>query len=419
VLQKNGEILKQYRINFIYFIEKVRSIMMWRIVKCINSVISKLHSDLVPLVSKNRNFVIKVNLQLFATDGKTEKATPKKRQDARKKGQVLQSRDISAAVVLMFIFIGLRIFGNNIYNEFAVFMKRVFTEYPKMDDLFTLSVLSRVFIEGVTVLLKTSAPVFAIAIVAGMVAGFAQVGFIFTMETLGFKFNRINPLSGLKRIFSMRSIVEMFKSIFKIGVIGYIAYSYLKSEENNVVSTMNMDVLNTGIYIATTSINVAIRICVALMVLGILDYGYQWWEYEKSLKMSKQEVKEEYKQIEGNPEVKSKIKQKQRQISMRRMMQQVPNADVIITNPTHFAVAIKYDAEVSDVPVVLAKGQDFIAQRIKEIARENKVEIVENKPLARNLYDNVEIGQKIPADLFQAVAEVLAFVYSLKKAVSK
>ena len=148
--------------------------------------------------------------------------------------------------------------------------------------------------------------------------------------------------------------------------------------------------------------------------MSALDYGYQWWEYEKNLRMSKQEIKEEYKQVEGNPEIKSKIKQKQRQISMRRMMQQVPKADVIITNPTHFAVAMKYDAKVSDAPIVIAKGQDFIALRIKEVAKENKIEIVENKPLARNLYDTVEVGQAIPPELFQAVAEILAFVYSLK-----
>ncbi|MCX8130308.1 MAG: flagellar biosynthesis protein FlhB [Clostridia bacterium] len=363
---------------------------------------------------KNLNLNIRINLQLFAADGKTEKATPKKKQDARKKGQVLQSREITTAVVLIFVFIGLRIFGKNIYEEMTVYMKRVFSEYPKIDDLFTVNVLAKLFIEGMTVFLKTTAPIFAIALVTGLIAGYAQVGFLFTMETLGFKFSRINPLSGLKRIFSMRSVAELIKSIFKIAVIGYIAYSYLKGEERNVINTMNMEPMNIAIYIGTTSINVAIRICVALIILGIFDYAYQWWEYEKSLRMTKQEVKEEYKQVEGNPEVKAKIKQKQRQISMRRMMQQVPQADVVITNPTHFAVAIKYDAAISDAPVVIAKGQDFIAQRIKEVAKENNIEIVENKPLARNLFETVEIGQSIPADLYQAVAEVLAFVYSMK-----
>ena len=172
--------------------------------------------------------------------------------------------------------------------------------------------------------------------------------------------------------------------------------------------------MGIGIYICSTAINLAIRICVVLVILGIFDYGYQWWQYEKDLKMSKQEVKEEYKQTEGNPEIKSRIKQKQRQMSMRRMMQEVPKADVIITNPTHYAIAIKYDAKVSDAPVVIAKGQDYLALRIKEVAKENKVEIIENKPLAKTLYDTVDIGKSIPPELYQAVAEIIAFVYNLK-----
>jgi flagellar biosynthetic protein FlhB len=178
---------------------------------------------------------------------------------------------------------------------------------------------------------------------------------------------------------------------------------------------MDMEPLESVSYIASLCINVAIRVSFSLLFIALLDYVYQWWDYEKSLRMTKQEIKEEYKQMEGNPEIKGKIKQKQRQMSMRRMMAEVPKADVVITNPTHFAIAIKYDASKGEAPIVLAKGQDFIAQRIKEIARENKVEIVENKPLARQIYASVEVGEAIPQELYQAVAEVLAFVYSLKK----
>lgn len=356
----------------------------------------------------------RVNLQLFADDSKTEKATPKKKQDARKKGQVLQSREIASAMVLMCVFLGIRFFGGYIYDEITAFTKRIFLEYPKIEDLFNLNILSRLIIDALVVILKTTGPVFAIALITGLIVGYAQVGFLFTVETLGFKFDRINPLNGLKRLFSMRALVETLKSILKIIMIGYIAYSYLSGEAKNVLSLADMDIMPTAVYIGLTSVNVAIRICMALIILGILDYGYQWWEYEKSLRMSKQEIKEEYKQIEGNPEIKAKIKQKQRQMSMRRMLQDVPKADVVITNPTHFAVALKYDSAISDAPVVTAKGQDFIALRIKEIAKENKVEIVENKPLARSLYETVDIGESIPAELYQAVAEVLAFVYSLK-----
>lgn len=359
---------------------------------------------------------MKINLQLFAQGGgdKTEKATPKKRQDARKKGQVLQSREIASAMVLIFVFIVLKVFGGYIYNEIAGFTKSIITGYPDTYGLFTPHAVTKLFIDAVIVLIKTTAPIFAVAAITGLLVGYAQVGFLFTMETISFKFNRINPLNGIKRIFSMRGAVELVKSVVKIGLIGYVAYSYLSGEASNVLKLMDMDVMGVAAYIASTSLNVAIRICVVLILLGVLDYGYQWWEYEKSLKMSKQELKEEYKQMEGNPEIKSKIKQKQRQMSMRRMLHDVPKADVVITNPTHYAVAVRYDTAVSDAPSVIAKGQDFIALRIKEVAKEHKVEIVENKPLARTLYETVEIGQAIPPELYQAVAEVLAFVYSLK-----
>lgn len=366
------------------------------------------------LQTKPQNAVIRINLQLFAGEDKTEKATPKKREDARKKGQVLQSKEIVAALLLTFVFAGINIFGGYIYSEIAAFTNKVFTEYTAIEDLYTINMLSRLFFETIGVILKTTAPIFAIAVITSVIASYAQVGFLFTTETLGIKFSRINPLSGAKRLFSAHAVVELLKSIFKIGVVGFIAYKYLDSEKNSVLNLMSMDAMGIGIYLGTVSINIAVRICVALVILGILDYLYQWWDFERNLKMSKQEVKEEYKMTEGNPEVKSKIKQKQRQISMRRMLHDVPKADVIITNPTHFAVAIKYDQKVSSAPMVIAKGQDFLAQRIKEVAKENNIEIIENKPLARTLYSTVDIGEAIPPDLYQAVAEVLAFVYSLK-----
>ena len=359
----------------------------------------------------------RINLQLFAEGAggdKTEKATPKKRQDARKKGQVLQSREITSALVLMLVFVTLRIFGGYIYNEIRLFTKRVLTEYPRMEDLFMPDILLKIFIDAVTVFFKAAAPVLAVALITGVIAGYAQVGFLFTLETLTFKFSRINPVSGFKRLFSAHGAVELVKALLKITVIGYVTYSYLNGQADNVLRMMDMDLIAVASLIGSIALNVAIRICVVLIILSIFDYAYQWWEYEKNLKMTKQEVKEEYKQTEGNPEIKSKIKQKQRQISMRRMMQEVPKADVVITNPTHFACAVKYDASLGEAPMLTAKGQDYIAQRIREIARENKVEVVENRGLARTLYETVDIGKAIPPELYQAVAEVLAFVYSLK-----
>ncbi|NLV35169.1 MAG: flagellar biosynthesis protein FlhB [Clostridiaceae bacterium] len=363
--------------------------------------------------------IYKLNLQLFASPGagggeKTEKATPKKRREARKKGQVFQSREISSALVLLFIFIGLKVFGNTIYTEIRGFTIEVLTEYPKLEDLFMPDVLARVFIDGAIVFFKCVGPILLIALLSGIIISYAQVGFLFTIETLKPQLSRISPINGFKRLFSMQGLVNLLKSILKVIAIGYITYVYLNGKTHAVLSLMDMDLIQISSFIAATVIDLAIRICVVLIVLGIFDFAYQWWQYEKEMKMTKQEVKEEYKQVEGNPEIKGKIRQKQRQMSMRRMMQEVPKADVIITNPTHFACALKYDADESPAPMLLAKGQDYVAIRIKEIAKEAKVEIVENKQLARAIYDTVDIGQEIPQHLYQAVAEVLAFVYSLK-----
>ncbi|MGI6778772.1 MAG: flagellar biosynthesis protein FlhB [Acetivibrionales bacterium] len=358
-----------------------------------------------------------INLQLFAAGGedKTEKATPKKRREARKKGQILQSREVTSALILMLAFVTLRVYGKKLYAGLQTFTTYMLQYSVDVDELYTVNNIIKLYIETMMAVLKAIAPTLAVVVAAGFISGYAQVGFLFTTETLAFKLERLNPVSGLKRIFSFRSVVELLKACFKIGVIGYVAYLFIKGEANNILNTMDMTVPAIATYIAAASINLALRICAVLVVLGILDYGYQWWEYEKNLRMSKQELKEEYKQIEGNPEVKSKIKQKQRQISMRRMLQDVPKADVVITNPTHYAVALKYDANESEAPVVLAKGLDFMALRIKEVAKENRIETVENKPLARTLYETVDIGEVIPPELYQAVAEILAYVYSLKK----
>jgi flagellar biosynthetic protein FlhB len=317
-------------------------------------------------------------------------------------------------MVLTFVFVLLKILGRNIYFNIAEFSKKAFTEYPGEEGLFTFNGMSALYVDVLIVILKTAGPVLAIALLTGIMISYAQVGFIFTTETLKLKLDRINPLNGFKRIFSMQGAAELVKALLKIAVIGYTAYACIKSESVNVLNLMNRNIAGVALYIVNTILNTAVKICVVLIILGVLDYLYQWFRYEKGLRMSKQEIKEEYKQTEGNPEVKSKIKQKQKQISMRRMLHEVPKADVVITNPTHYAVAIKYDSQLADAPVVTAKGLNFIAQRIKDVAGENGVEIVENKELARTLYDTVEIGDAIPPELYQAVAEILAFVYSIK-----
>lgn len=359
---------------------------------------------------------LRLNYQLFAAGGddKTEKATPKKKSDARKKGQVFQSREMSASLILILMIVSMNAFGSILFNQLSGFMKKTFSEYLVNKDAFDTGILAKIFIDGIIVLAKTSLPLLLIAMIAGLLVGYAQVGILFTLETLKPKGNRINPLSGFKRMFSLRSVVELVKAIIKILIVAWVAYSYLKSKTNEVVALMNADLLDILSFIGKSAFAVALRICIAMILLGFLDFLYQRYDYEKNLKMTKQEVKEEFKQMEGNPEIKSKIKQKQRQMSMKRMMQEIPKADVVITNPTHFAVAIKYDAEKASAPIVVAKGQDYIALRIKQIATDSKVQIVENKPLARTLFSTVDIGQPIPPELYQAVAEILAFVYNLR-----
>jgi flagellar biosynthetic protein FlhB len=268
--------------------------------------------------------IYRIDLQLFA-DGpggeKTEKATPKRRREARKKGQVFQSREISTTLVLLFVFISLRLFGRNIYDQLAGFMVKVFTEYPEIEDLYMPDILLRLFIDGLIVFFRAVGPILLTGFLTGLIVSYAQVGFLFTLETLKPNFSRISPISGMKRLFSLKGIVELVKAVLKVAAIGYVTYSYLNGKTQSVISLMDTDILGTAAFIGITSIDLAVRICMVLVVIGAFDFAYQWWEFEKNMKMTKQEVKEEYKQIEGNPEIKAKIKQKQRQMSMRRMMQ--------------------------------------------------------------------------------------------------
>lgn len=362
---------------------------------------------------KNSRKTIKVNLQLFADSQKTEKATPKRKRDARKKGQVLYSREISSALVLLFVFLTVKLMGEYIYNQIAGFFRMCMNAAMDFD---ARSVNEITGLTGLVImqLLKIVGPMFAVAVVVGAGASYAQVGSLFTVEPLKPSLNRLNPINGIKRIFSLRGLAELLKSILKIVAISIVAWKSIEKEANNIAKLMDLDLLPLTGYISSTTINIAVKICIWLVAIAVLDFGYQWWQYEKDLKMTKQEVKEEYKETEGNPETKQRIRSKQREISTRRMLSEVPKADVVITNPTHYAVAIAYDAAKAPAPVVVAKGQDYIAQRIKEVAREHGVEVVENKEVARTLYKNVEIGQQIPPELYQAVAEILAFVYRLK-----
>ena len=355
----------------------------------------------------------KINLQLFAEE-KTEPATGKRRQEARDKGQVVKSRELVTAVVLMVTFWAIYIFSKSIYTDLLNLTKKYLSLQINFEEAFRVENLMHLLISNMAVFAKIMLPILGVAALAAFLSNYIQVGFLFTLKPMVPNLNKINPIEGFKRLFSKQALVDLFKSIFKISVIGYFVYDYLKKNYVLIPDLIGMDLGLTAKFVGNTIYNIGLRAGFVLLILSLFDYFFQHMEYEKSLKMSKKEIQDEYKQTEGNPQVKSKIREKQRQIAMRRMMSEVPKSDVIITNPTHYAIAIKYDSSLSDAPLVLAKGKDLIAQRIKEKAKESKVPIVENRPLAQALYASVEIGGKVPTELYKAVAEVLAFVYSLK-----
>nr|WP_243641220.1 flagellar biosynthesis protein FlhB [Xylanivirga thermophila] len=354
-----------------------------------------------------------MDIQLFA-DEKTEKATPKRRQDARKKGQVVRSMELNSAATILAMFAALKALAPYMVDKLEkVYNKFLYIEEP-IDSFFTPKGLYEVFLSTMIYVVTIILPILGVALIVGIVINYAQVGVVFTENPLKPDFSRINPIQGFKRIFSKRSLMELLKSIIKLALIGSISYKEISSKWSYINEIPKTDIFSGAKAIGDLGIDIGLKCGAALAGLAIFDYFFQWREYEKSIMMTKQEIKEEYKQTEGDPLVKSKIKEKQRQISMRRMMQDMLDADVIITNPTHYAVAIKYDPKAGDAPIVLAKGQDYVALKIKDVARENDITIVENKPLAQALYKSTDIGQSIPPELFRAVAEVLAFVYNLK-----
>ena len=357
----------------------------------------------------NRNQFV-FDLQLFAGDDKTEEPTAKKRADAKKKGQVGRSTDMTAAFVLLMGFFVIKMLWESIYTKIATYTTYVFSHLNQPVD--TESVI-RIFIGIVELLAQTALPIMIGVMFIGLAINFYQVGLNFNTEAIEFKLDKLNPINGFGRIFSKRSLMELAKSLMKIAIIGFFLYDFLVDHLMEMPQFIYFDLTTSLAQISDIIFKMAFEVIGVIMIVGFLDYAYQKWQTTQDLKMSKQEVKDEMKQSEGDPQIKGKIKQKQRQMAMSRMMQEVPKADVIVTNPTHFAVALKYEKGMA-APQIVAKGQDMVAQRIKDIARENRVPIVENKPLARALYAAADVGDLVPAELYQAVAEVLAYVYRLK-----
>lgn len=359
----------------------------------------------------SQTFRLKLDLQWFAGE-KTEPATAKKRQDARKKGQVAKSMDLPAAFILLFSFLSFLMFGGYMKEKMIKIFRNVYENQLTMD--ITAANVQVLFVDLVKQGLIILAPIFILVVVVAFIGNYAQIGFMFIGEPLMMKFNKINPIEGFKRIFSLRTVMDFLKSTLKMLIIGYVVYTTLMGEKAKLLGLGHAPLESTFSFIASLTLKLGIKIGAILIVLAIFDFIYQKYEHEKSLKMSKQDIKDEYKKSEGDPLIKGKIRAKQRQMAMQRMMQEVPKADVIITNPTHFAIALKYDSNNMQAPTVIAKGADYVALKIKEVAKKNGIMTMENKPLARAIFAQVEIGDSIPAELFQAVAEVLAYVYKVK-----
>ena len=363
---------------------------------------------------ENRRFVY--NLQFFGEGGdKTEKATPKKLEDARKEGRVARSSDLINGLMLLLMFFVLRIFGNFMAKGFLESFVKYYNKTADISmEIFDVKQAVNLGNEIVFDIVIACLPVLIGSFLVAFAGNVVQIGWKVTTKPLKPKLDRLNPIGGLKRMFSQEKVVELIKSILKVLAIAIVAYNEVKDRWLFILNLYDFEFMQAIVNIFDIVLDVGVKISVLFVIIGVADFGYQKWKHLHDLRMSKQEVKDEMKQSEGDPQVKGRIRQKMREGARRRMMQELPKADVVITNPTHFAVAIKYDKEKAEAPYMLAKGADFVASTIKEAAKEHKIEIVENKPLARMLYYNVEIGEQIPPELYQMVAEVLAYVYSVK-----
>jgi len=352
------------------------------------------------------------NIQMFAdTSNKTEKATPRKKQEARKKGMVSKSREMTSALTLLFSIIVLKQLAT-----FSVNSITSFTKYSFMNLTINIEDSAELFQflkYGAYIIFKAILPMIAVVFIIAILSELFQTGFLLTTETLKISFQKINPIEGFKRIFSINSVMELIKSILKVLIIGWIGYTWAKSFIEKILLLSDMELKSTVLFSFNSIMDLMLWMAFMFFVIAFIDYIFQRRQYEKKLMMTKEEVKEEFKQTEGNPQIKSRIRETQRKISLRRMFQQLPKADVVITNPTHYAVAILYEPEKYDAPRVIAKGKDFVAMKIKEEAKKYGIRIVENKPLAQSLYNLCDVGEFIPQELYQAVAEVLAYIYSL------
>ena len=350
----------------------------------------------------------------MAQENKTEKATPKRRREQRKEGRVAQSKDVVMVGSLFVVFWGLKIWVPYCFamvKNYYVLCMEGLTEVGESGQLLSIKLV----VAAVSIFFVVALPILILSVVCAILFTGAQTKFLFSKKALAFKLSNLNIISGLKNMFSIKSLAKLAAALIKIVIVTTLLYkNYLKSAEH-FAKLMGTDIATSLLFISKEIVRVVLNLSLALIGIAAVDYFYNWWTYEKSIKMTKQEVKDEHKQLEGDPQIKGQIRRRQRQMAQSRMMQMVPKADVVIRNPTHFAVALKYNSGKDFAPKVVAKGVDSLALSIVSVAQENKVPIIENRILARELYAKVKLGKAIPASAFKAVAEILVWVYRMKK----
>jgi flagellar biosynthetic protein FlhB len=342
---------------------------------------------------------------------KTEKASPKKRRDERKKGHVAISKDVVMIASLLGTFVLLKMLFPFMYRTMRDYMIKYLSLAPGVENLSDFS--AGIFGDTAWVILKAALPILLAGIVLAVLGTGVQTRFLFTKSNLAPKFSRLNPIQGIKNLFSLKSLIELLKNLLKIIILGIILFQIIKGDLRPIARTIDMDLKESAAYVLNAIMDMVFRVSLIFLAVAGFDFFYQRWDYERQIKMSKQELKEEFKQTEGNPEIKGRIRNIQRERARSRMMQSVPEADVIIRNPTHYAVALRYDIEKDNAPVLVAKGQDELALRIVAIGEEYGVYVLENKPLARGIFAATQVGAEIPSEYYGMVAEILVYVYRM------
>lgn len=344
---------------------------------------------------------------------KTEEPSSHRIEEFRKRGEVASSKELTGVLILtaniVAISLGM-IFIFEILEEYVTWLYGL-----DFDKAFSQIMMKQIVSKTLWAAMKCTLPIFAISVLIGVLSTVSQIGFLWAPKVLEMKPERLNPIQGLKKLISLRSVFEALKGMMKFSIILFIVYLFFRDKIPVLRGFIQLDVLQSVLFGKDLIIKLSLFILMGMFLVALLDLAYQKYSYQKKLKQTKEQAKREQKEHEGNPEIKQRIRAIQREVSQRRIMQDVPKADVVVTNPTHFAVALKYDPETMVSPKVIAKGADHIALKIRKLAKDNEIPVVENITLARNLYKTVKIGESVPRDLYRAVAEVLAFVYKYKK----